>query len=205
MSVNDSEPVEQKLELLPNTFQCVDREWVVEFTDELMTSVKKVTGFDLWKSIEVDNSPLAALGDDERKLRDAAWACVSDAADQLGVKREDFVRGCRGDVLDAVYDAIQGGLQRFFSARRRAAMRRATDFLAAKGRADIEHREKTHAESLRISKEVGAEKIAEMGSIIRDLVNTKTSQQISEFLKQHSASAATSSNAAETAGSILQD
>jgi hypothetical protein len=195
-------PVEGKLELLPNTFDCAGRTWLIRFTDSNLKAVERAAGVDLWKAVEIKNSPLVALGDDERKLRDAVWAVIGADVVNEGISKEDFYDDFNGDRFDAAFDAIQGGLERFFSGRRRAALRQAIHFLAELGKADLKHKEEALNTGLASMIEAGKTAIESTKTTIKNAMVQEARRAVNDALQPASKRGSTSSNVAATSESL---
>lgn len=200
-----SPPAEDKLELLPCTFACKGRDWTVRFTDSLIKAVQDVAKVDLWNSIDIQNSPLVLLGRDERLLRDAVWVLVKEQVDREQISKADFYDDFNGQVFDDAFIALQGGLERFFSAHRRAALRQAICYLETLGKTDVANQKEAFHQGLAAIAETTKEAIAvgiqTSKTEIRSTMLKTVDNVVKDALRSASNDASTSSSAAATSES----
>lgn len=80
-------------------------------------------------------------------LINALWAVVGPEATKVGVTREMFEQGIRGETIEAAREALLAGLEDFFPKSRGELMRVAADEVAAEIRALVEASRKRSIES----------------------------------------------------------
>jgi hypothetical protein len=176
-----SEPTTIEINLPATFLDGTGREWRVAFRSSLLEKIKAAHGVDFWEASNLtENGPFVRTGSSERLLIEVAWMLCEEQAKAEGLTKDDFADLFYGEVFDAAYVAMQGGLLVFFSGAHAALFR--------KSLAELKHmgeRQQTQVEALyKIGREEEEKISAEAREKWRLAIRKAAPAQVSKLIEK---------------------